>query len=151
MSSLQGVATDPSKIDVMKEWPVPKNVKELRGFLGLNGYYRRFIKNFAIISQPLTSLLKKNSFEWNGYAQMAFEQLKSSMIQAPVLALPNFEAEFTVETDASGTGLGAVLQQGGHPIAYLSKTLAPKHQSLLTYEKEFMAVVSFGKMERLSP
>ncbi|GKG34292.1 retrovirus-related pol polyprotein from transposon 17.6, partial [Tanacetum coccineum] len=73
--------------------------------------------------------------------QEAFEQLKQAMIQTPVLALSNFDAEFVIETDALGICLGAVLQQGGHPIAYLSKTLAPKHQSLSTYEKEFMAVV----------
>ncbi|GJS10929.1 putative mitochondrial protein [Tanacetum coccineum] len=129
--SAKGVATDPSKIEAMKNWPVPRNIKELRGFLGLTGYCIRFIKGFATINQPLSKLLKKNAFQWSDDAQLAFERLKEAMIQTPVLALPNFEAEFVVETDASGVGLGAVLQQGGHP----------KHQSLSTYEKEFMAVV----------
>ena len=137
----KGVATDPAKIESMKEWPIPKNVKQLRGFLGLTGYYRRFIKGYAVISKPLTVLLKKNSFMWNEAAQQAFEELKNAMVQAPVLGMPNFEKEFTVETDACGNGIGAVLQQDGHPLAYLSKSLSPKHQVLSTYEKEFLAVI----------
>ena len=137
----EGVSTEDSKIDAMKQWPTPTNVKQLRGFLGLTGYYRRFIKNYASISHPLTQLLKKNSFQWGQEAQVAFETLKQAMIQAPVLRLPNFEEEFVLETDASGGGIGAVLQQQGHPIAYFSKTLAPRHQTLSTYEKELLAVI----------
>ncbi|GJW73776.1 putative mitochondrial protein [Tanacetum coccineum] len=136
-----GVSTDPSKVKAMQEWPVPMNIKKLRGFLGLTGYYRRFIKDYAAISRPLTALLKKNSFEWSSDAQAAFESLKSAMINAPVLALPNFQEEFTVETDASNEGIGAVLQQQGHPIAFLSRSLAPKHKGLSTYEKELWVVV----------
>ncbi|GJS76205.1 retrotransposon-related protein [Tanacetum coccineum] len=139
--SAEGVSTDKSKIQAMKEWPIPKTVKQLRGFLGLTGYYRRFIRHYAIISKPLTQLLKKQSFLWNESAQMAFETLKSAMINAPVLSLPNFKKEFIVETDACDTGFGAVLQQEGHPIAYLSKALSPKHQVYSTYEKEFLAVI----------
>ncbi|GJX25621.1 retrotransposon-related protein [Tanacetum coccineum] len=123
------------------KWPTPDNVKQLRGFLGLTGYYRRFIKDYASISKPLTLLLKKNSFVWNPNAQTAFETLKEAMSQASVLALPNFNKPFTIETDASGMGIGAVLQQEGHPIAYLSKSLSSKHQALSTYEKEFYAVL----------
>ncbi|GKE07604.1 gypsy/ty3 retroelement polyprotein [Tanacetum coccineum] len=105
----------------MQSWPIPNNIKKLRGFLGLTGYYRRFIKNFASINKPLTQLLKKNSFKWNEEAQEAFMTLKEAMVQAPVRALLNFNKPFVVETDASGVGLGAVLQQDGHPIAYMSK------------------------------
>ncbi|GJW49776.1 transposon ty3-I gag-pol polyprotein, partial [Tanacetum coccineum] len=96
----------------------------------------RFIKNYADISQPLTALLKKNAFKWNVTAELAYNQLKKAMMEAPVLALPSFDQEFVVETDASGTGIGAVLCQNGHPIAYLSKTLAAKHQNLSTFEKD---------------
>lgn len=140
--SARRVATDPSKVEAMQNWPTPKNIKQLRGFLGLTGYYRRFIKNYALISQPLTTLLKKTAFKWSHSAEAAFSQLKKAMVEAPVLGLPNFEQEFVLEIDASGTGIGAVLCQGGHPLAYLSKTLAVKHQSLSTYEKEFLAVVA---------
>ncbi|GJS61022.1 retrovirus-related pol polyprotein from transposon 17.6 [Tanacetum coccineum] len=112
--SAQGVVTNPSKI---------------------------FIKNFATLSRPLTQLLKKGAFKWSEEAQDSFEVLKLAMTQAPILALPDFTKPFVVETDASGIGIGAVLQQNRHPIAYLSKALAPKHQTLSTYEKEFLAVM----------
>ncbi|GJV39840.1 retrotransposon-related protein [Tanacetum coccineum] len=137
----KGVATDPAKIEVMKNWPIPKSLKQLRGFLGLTGYYRRFVRDYAIISQPLTALLKKNAFKWRANAQTAFENLKKAMISAPVLQMPDFEDVFVVETDASGLGIGAILQQNSHPIAFMSKTLSPKHQSLSTYEKEFLPVI----------
>ncbi|GJU69255.1 putative mitochondrial protein [Tanacetum coccineum] len=95
----------------MKSWPVPSNIKQLRGFLGLTCYYRRFIQRHAHISQPLTSLLKKNAFSWNNEAQTAFEKLQQAMFEALVLALPNFKEEFfikkeefVIETDASGQG-----------------------------------------------
>ncbi|GKB86719.1 putative mitochondrial protein [Tanacetum coccineum] len=87
--SAQGVSTDPSKIKVMQEWPVPTTLKQLRGFLGLTGYYIRFIKGYASISQPLTLLLKKNAFQWNPKAQEAFEKLQQAMIQSLVLAFAN--------------------------------------------------------------
>ncbi|GKA96979.1 putative mitochondrial protein [Tanacetum coccineum] len=95
------------------------------------------------ISQPLTTLLKKNAFKWNVAAELAYNQLKKAMMEAPVLvALPNFDQEFVVETYASGTGIGVVLCQSGHPIAHINKTLVAKHQSLSTYKKEFLAVVA---------
>ncbi|GJX89623.1 putative mitochondrial protein [Tanacetum coccineum] len=140
--SAQGVSTDLSKIEAMQKWPIPSTLKQLRGFLGLTGYYRRFIKDYASISQPLVALTKKDAFKWNPSAELAYHKLKEAMVQAPVLALPNFDQEFVVETDASGKGIGAVLCQNGHPIAYWSKTLSAKHQALSTYEKEFLAVVA---------
>ncbi|GJV67266.1 reverse transcriptase [Tanacetum coccineum] len=118
--SVDGVSTDPTKIKAIEAWPVLNNLKQLRGFLDLTGYYRRFIKSYASISRPLTLLLKKNSFQWNKESQVAFESLKKAMISAQVLALPDIDKEFTMETDASGIRIGAVLIQGGHPIAYLN-------------------------------
>ncbi|GJY29036.1 transposon ty3-G gag-pol polyprotein, partial [Tanacetum coccineum] len=139
--SAQGVATDPAKVQALQTWPVPNNIKQLRGFLGLTRYYRRFIKNFATLSRPLTQLLKKDAYKWSEEAQNAFLLLKEAMIKALVLGLPNFNKPFIVETDASGVGIRAVLQQNRHPIAYLSKTLSTRHQALSTYEKEFLAVL----------
>nr|GEW16321.1 putative mitochondrial protein [Tanacetum cinerariifolium] len=140
--SAQGVSTNPSKKEGMQKWPIPSTLKQLRGFLGLTGYYRRFIKDYASISQPLVALTKKDAFKWNPSAELAYYKLKKAMVKAPVLALPNFEQEFVVETDASGKRIRAVLCQNGYPIAYWSKTLSAKHQALSTYEKKYLAVVA---------
>ena len=137
----KGVSTDPAKVVAMQNWPRPKNLKQLRGFLGLTGYYKRFIRDYASINLPLTALLKNNAFVWGDSAEVAFEELKKAMTHAPVLKMPNFDEPFIIETDASGCGIGVVLLQGGHPIAFMSKTLAPKHHTLSTYEKEFLAVI----------
>ncbi|GJY53988.1 retrotransposon-related protein [Tanacetum coccineum] len=112
--SAQGVATDPLKIQAMAFWPIPTTRKQLRGFLGLTGYYRRFIKNYAIISQPLTKLLRKNGFHWSTEAEVAFNQLKHAMTNTPILALPNFEKEFMVEIDASGSVMMALERWRGY-------------------------------------
>ncbi|XP_074303743.1 uncharacterized protein LOC141638224 [Silene latifolia] len=102
--STAGVATDPSKVAAVQSWPLPSTLKQLRGFLGLSGYYRRFVKGYGQIVKPLTDLLKKDK-------------------------LPDFNEEFVIETDASGHGIGAVLMQQGHPLAYISKALSPKNQA----------------------
>lgn len=139
--SAQGVSTEPSKI-LAVHWPIPTSLKELRGFLGLTGYYRKFIRHYGMISRPLTTLLKKGiQFQWTPLTEEAFQLLKQALIQAPVLAIPNFSKQFVMETDASDQGLGAVLMQEEHPVAYLSKSLCPKNQGLSTYEKECLAIL----------
>lgn len=140
--SNSGVATDPSKIQEVLDWPPPSNLKELRGFLGLAGYYRKFIKHFAILSKSLSDLLRKDAvFVWSSVQSEAFSVLKQALCSAPVLAQPDFSLPFHIETDACGTGIGAVLQQQGHPIAFMSKALGPRNQGLSTYEKEYLAIL----------
>lgn len=140
--SAAGVATDPAKVDAVLNWPVPSNVKELRSFLGLAGYYRRFVRHFAIIAKPLTALLKKGVFYvWTQDQEISFNTLKQAVISAPVLALPNFNQPFAIETDACKNGVGAVLLQNGHPLAFISKPLGVKTQGLSTYEKEYLAIL----------
>lgn len=132
---------------------MPATVKQLRGFLGLSGYYRKFIAHYGLISRPLTDLLKKNTcFIWTDTTQQAFDSLKSALVQAPVLDFPNFKLPFAIETDACDVGIGAVLMQQGHPLAYLSKALGKRAQALSTYEKECLAILmAVREMEAIPP
>jgi len=134
--SNKGVETNPRNIEVISNWPKPQPQRDVRSFLGLIGYYKWFIKGYALISKALTDLLNKDGFIWKPEAALAFQKLKTAMMTASVLALPDFEQPFEIETD-----IGAVLQQKGHPIAYISKKLGPKWQQLPVYEKELLAIV----------
>ncbi|GJT60682.1 ty3-gypsy retrotransposon protein [Tanacetum coccineum] len=137
----QGVEMDPKKIDAVKDWPVPTNQRQVRGFLGLAGYYRRFIKDYATVVAPLTSLLQKHGFQWGEMEQKVFDDLKSRMSSAPILGLPNFDEMFVVETDASDVGIGVVLLQNGRPLSYFSRKLGPRMRIAATYQKELFAIV----------
>jgi hypothetical protein len=139
--SEEGVKADPAKIVAMKNWPHPRTPKALRGFLGLTGYYRKFVKGYGGVAAPLTVLLKKNSFGWNASAEEAFRSLKELMSTPPMLGLPDFTKRVLVECDVSGAGIGTVLMQEGRPLAYLSQGLKGKNLFLSTYEKELLALV----------
>ena len=143
-----GVKVDARKIEAMVDWPLPNDVSALRGFLGLTGYYRRFVKNYGLIARPLTTMLKKDNFEWTDEARKAFEDLKRAMTNTPVLALPNFQKPFEVYTDASGDGIGAVLVQEKRPLAFISKALGPMKKAWSTYAREMLAVVYAVKVWR---
>lgn len=104
------------------------------------GYYRKFIQDYGFIVAPLTQLLKKKGFIWTDTATNTFISLKKTLSESPVLALPDFTKEFVVECDASGSGIGAVLQQEGHPIAFFSRTLAARHVKLAAYERELIGL-----------
>jgi hypothetical protein len=146
--SAEGVGPDPAKISAMVTWPAPTNVKQFRGFLGLTGFYRKFVKHYSTIAAPLTALLKKDSFEWNDDANKAFEEFKQAMSAAPVLALPNFAEKFILETDASGSEMGAVFIQSNHPICYYSKQFCPRLLAASTYVRELCAITSSVKKWR---
>jgi hypothetical protein len=124
------------KVSDIATWPCPRSAKELHSFLGLASYYRKFVRHFGVLSKPLTSLLKKHTiFIWTSVQDQAFQALKEALCFVPVLKLPDFSRSFAIETDACATGIGAVLTQDGHPIAFISKALGPKSQGLSTYEK----------------
>ena len=139
--SHEGVKVDPDKIKSMMDCSIPKTMKNLRGLLGLTRYYHKFVRNYGIITSPLTSLLKKDAFSWTPEATQSFQQLKEAMCKAPVLVTPNFTKTFIVEYDASGNGIGAILMQEGHPIAFTSHPIKGKNLKNTIYEKEMLEIL----------
>jgi hypothetical protein len=122
--SKEGIAVNPSKVASVLEWESPKNVKQIRGFLGMAGYYRRFIEGFSKIAGPMTKLLRKNTlFVWTDECEASFQTLKDKLTIAPVLAVPETGKDYTVYCDASKNGLGCVLMQDRKVIAYGSRQL----------------------------
>ena len=145
--SATGVSADPEKVEAVKNYPIPTDLKKLRSFLGLASYYRRFIAQFSTVAGPLHALTHKDTpFEWSTACQSAFDTLKLLLTTAPVLAFPDFSQPFLLETDASGEGLGAVLaqrqeDQSVRPIAYASRTLLSHEKNYGISELEALAVV----------
>lgn len=141
-----GISPDPAKISAVKNFPTPKNPREIKSFLGLAGYYHRFIENFAKIAKPMTGLLRKDQpFNWTQNCEEGFEILKKSLTSTPLLSYPDFNKPFIVTTDASNFAVGAILSQGtiplDKPICYASRTLNRAESRYSTIEKELLAVV----------
>jgi len=137
--TVTGVKVDPHKIATMQSWPQPKTITELRGFLRLMGYYRKFVQFYGIIA--INPIVEKGSFGWNSVAEAAFVALKHAMTTTPVLGLPNFSEVFVLETDASDKGIGAVLAQNGKPLAYMSKAIGLRQRGWFVYSKEMLAII----------
>ena len=145
--SAEGIRTDPKKLQAVRQFPVPTNIRALRSFVGLASYYRRFVPGFAKVAGPLHALTKKEvEFVWSTECQRSFERLKELLTSAPVLCFPNFQCPFILETDASGCGLGAVLAQEQsdgqvRPVAYASRSLQKHEANYGITELEGLGVV----------
>ncbi|GJS47429.1 reverse transcriptase domain-containing protein [Tanacetum coccineum] len=145
----EGIHVDPAKIEAIKDWASPKTPTEIRQFLGLAGYYRRFIEGFSKIARPMTKLTQKSvKFDWGEKAEAAFQLLKQKLCSAPILALPEGSENFVVYCDASHKGLGAVLMQREKVIAYASRQLKVHEKNYTTHDLELGAVVFALKMWR---
>ena len=148
--SAMGIRPDPTKLQALETWPRPKTVYDVRAFLGLANYFRRFILNYARIAAPLYDLIKGNvsrrkapttPVPWGPEHDAAFQNLKGALLNPPTLALPAFDQPFQVITDASDYALGAILVQNGKPIAYESRRMIPAERNYHTTDKELLAVV----------
>ena len=147
--SAEGIRVDPAKIEAVVNWKPPRSVTEVRSFMGLAGYYRRFVRDFSIIASPLTKLLRKGvKFEWSDKSQNSFKQLKRMLVKALVLMQPTSRKEYTLYSDASSIGLGCVLMQDGKVVAYASRQLKPHEQNYPTQDLELVAVVFALKLWR---
>ena len=145
----QGVSVDPEKIQAIQAWPQPKSATEVRSFLGLAVYYRKFVKGFASLAQPMTQLTGKDvRFVWTGDCEKCFVALKDMLTHAPVLVQPKADQPYVVYTDASITGLGCVLTQHGKVIAYASRQLRKHEGNYPTHDLEMAAVVFALKIWR---
>nr|AAQ56486.1 putative polyprotein [Oryza sativa Japonica Group] len=147
--SAGGVAVDPSNVESITNWKQPKTVSEIRSFLGLAGYYRRFIENFSKIAKPMTRLLQKDvKYKWSEECKQSFQELKNRLISAPILILPDPKKGFQVYCDASQLGLGCVLMQDGKVVAYASRQLRPHEKNYPTHDLELAAVIHALKIWR---
>ncbi|KAL0549531.1 hypothetical protein IC582_014016 [Cucumis melo] len=147
--SAKGVSVDPQKVEAVVNWERPTSATEVRSFLGLAGYYRRFIKDFSRLALPLTALTRKNAkFEWSHKCEQSFQKLKKRLVTTPILALPVTGKDYVIYCDASRLGLGCVLMQDGNVIAYASRQLKEHECNYRTYDLELAAVVLALKIWR---
>ncbi|RVX22738.1 Retrovirus-related Pol polyprotein from transposon 17.6 [Vitis vinifera] len=147
--SNDGISVDPGKVDAVANWRRPSTVTEIRSFLGLAGYYKRFIEGFSKIALPLTKLTQKGvKFEWSDDCECSFQELKNRLVSAPILTIPSGSGGFVVYSDASHQGLGCVLMQHGRVVAYASRQLKPYERNYPTHDLELAAVVFALKIWR---
>lgn len=139
------VAMDYSKVAAVEACPRPRMVKALSGFLGLTGYYRKFVRGYRALAAPLTALLKREVFSWSPDAEKAFVDLKQALTSALALHLPDFNKRFFIDCDASVSGFGAVLHQGDDGVAFFSRAIAPHDAKLPAYERELIGLVKAVK------
>jgi hypothetical protein len=144
-----GIFVDPSKVKDVLSWNTPQNVLDIRSFLGLAGYYKRFIERFSKISKPMTEVLEKvKTFEWMPSHEASFQELKKRLTTAPVLTMPDMEKSFSIYCDASGQDFGCVLMQDGHVMAYASRQLRKHEEKYPTHDLELATVVHALKIWR---
>ncbi|GKC50035.1 putative reverse transcriptase domain-containing protein [Tanacetum coccineum] len=140
--SADGITMDPAKVEAITKWPRQTIVTEVRSFLGLAGYYRRFVEGFSLLALPLTKLMRKGEkFIWNEEQEKSFEELKRRLVSSPVLTLPSGTGRYQIYSDASKKGLGCILMQHGKVIAYASRQLKPYEENYPTHDLELTAVV----------
>jgi hypothetical protein len=144
-----GISVDPSKVQDVLRWKAPTSVSDIRSFLGLAGYYRRFIEGFSRISKPMMELLEKDKqFNWMPACESSFQELKKCLTATPVLVMPNMEKPFSIYCNASGQGLWCVLMQEGCVVAYASRQLRKHEVNYPTHDLELAAVVHALKIWR---
>jgi hypothetical protein len=144
-----GISVDPSKVKDVLSWNTPQNVSDIKSFLDLAGYYRRFIEEFSKISKPMIELLEKSkTIEWTPRRESGFQELNKKLTMAPVLTMPDMEKPISIYCDASSQGLGCVLMQDGHVVAYASRQLRKDEEKFPAYDLELAAVVHALKIWR---
>jgi hypothetical protein len=144
-SSLWPTSPRTRQVTAIKAWSHPRTFQALHGFLGLTGYYRKFITGYDEVAAPLTALLKKEAFHWSDAAEEAFLHLKQALMMTPLLQMPDFSKLFVIDYDASSAGFGAMLHQGDGVIAFFSRVMVPHHQKLPAYERELINFIKAVK------
>jgi hypothetical protein len=138
----EGLSVDPSKVKDVFSWNTPQNISDIRSFLGLAGYYIRFIERFSKISKPMTELQGKGkTFEWTPRREASFQELKKRLTTSPILTMPDMEKLFSIYCDASSQGLGCVLMEDGHVVVYASRQLRKHEEKYSTHDLELVVVV----------